>query len=555
MSSRITMDSGEDEFTMTFVAEDKIQSATPSAAWLTITNADFDNAKFGIKAAANTTGKDRTGYVTVKNSTLTKVIEVFQPAASTVFAVLSPSSINMPKAQTAYTLSAYLSTGAGSTADPKIAMTTDAAWITLGADTFNGTTLDKAITVAENTTYEVRSAIVKVTATAQDGTLYTDEFVFNQAASENVLDIPMDYLVFATAGETKQLSFVSSDPISVASGAVAWLHPTNGSVITIAADANTTGYDRDSYVTVSNGKKIVKIKVFQPAATTSFAVLTPKLAVPYETTSPVDVQVYGSTGVAATNLTATSAVAWLTVGALDATASPIGKFPVTVAKNTTGKPRVGTITVVWYDQKGEAHTGTVEIAQSSSENILDVYADSIILRTAGETQQFNIYSTVEDAANLKAFSSSPAPDGWLTVAVTADYFKVTAPANPNGESRFATVTIKATFADGSTQQKIVNVEQLGTETYFVLIDPTIHTDATAHTVDVRYLCNEDPAPNVQIFADVTWITANDLAGNPLKLNVEANTGTTPRTGHVKIYYTPEGKEPIEKSLTIVQTNP
>ena len=87
----ITVAAAGEDVVLTFETEDPL-TAVASSPW--ISNVDFDATvdpqTLTITVDENTTGLDRTGYITVSNGSESKVITVFQPAKDTHFAVLSP---------------------------------------------------------------------------------------------------------------------------------------------------------------------------------------------------------------------------------------------------------------------------------------------------------------------------------------------------------------------------------------------------------------------------------------------------------------------------------
>ena len=512
-----------------------------SSDWITATGG---SPFVSIVVAKNETGLDREGYVQVTNGTDMAVIKVFQPAAGVAFTVMSPDVITITKDAAAdVAIKAYATPVAAAT---DVQFNSSESWLTFDNSALSNNVVTAHFKATENTTTEPRTAIVKITFVDEKGATLEDEVMVYQATGNSLFNVPVTDLVANAAGEVLQVGFLSAVAPTVGVSAPAWLAATNaGAYIQITVQPNKTGKDRTGLVQVTDGKEMAVITVFQPAADQSFALLSNKKMV-NNAVSYLDITAYCSTGVVADNIKAIPAVSWLSVGAPDVSGSPFAKFTVTVQANKSGVARTGAITVTWKDEKGELHAEDFIVAQSSTGNILDVYVDELAIATKGGEINLPIFTTAE-AASVVAKSS----DAWLIVSNTVDNIKFQAPENNTNNDRTAIVTVAATYLDGTKETKVIKVTQYGTELYFELPLNNFGVTKFAQTISVDYLCTENPAADIKAYSDVSWITVNSLAGNPLTFNIEAN-GYPSRTGHVVLYYTAPDKAPIKQTFTVIQ---
>ena len=538
---------GED-LTLSFVSTDDL-TASSSSGWLTVAvDNSADPKTVTLTAAANETGLDRTAYVTVSNGTSTEVVKVFQPAAVTDFAVLSPDVFYVTKEAQQISLSAY-----ASEKPEQITFVPNASWLAFDSDGELGNIKVAKFNVEENTTGADRTSTVLVTYLDAKGVSHQGTITVVQASGVSanaILEAMVDELAVAAEGEQVVLSFMAEDQISAYASSASWLKAVTvdaaNSQVAVEADPNNTGKDRVGYFTVKNSSKMATVKVFQPAAATEFAVITPVKAITSEVQT-VALRAFCSSPVTESMIRASSDAEWLTLGAIASIVPNIAIIPATADANLTGAPRTAVVTITWVDEAGKVHTGEATVMQSASDNYLDVYASVIDMPAAGGETTMDILS------NCTSFVPKSSNSEWLVATVTGGTeFTLTVAENDTDNARKAYVTITATFADGTSETKVIEVNQSGTALYFVLPVEEFGFDADAYDFTVDYLCTENPAADVKAYSSADWVSAVGLTTNPLQFHVYANTASAARHATVDLYYTAADADPIKVTFHVLQ---
>ncbi|MBQ6081464.1 MAG: BACON domain-containing protein [Bacteroidales bacterium] len=558
----ITVAAAGETVVLTFETEDAL-TATPSATW--ITAADIDNTTdpqtLTITAAENTTGLDRTAYISVSNGSESKIITVFQPAKDTHFALLSPDIIYIDSNEQDVNITAY-----GSTVDDKDDMTfrSDASWLTGKPKTINGQNVSRPFTAAENTAEEARAASILVTFVDEAGKTHTATVQIVQAGAkdDSILEALVDEVIMDPAGETLKIGFIAKDELSSALSSSAWLKATinaDKSFVKLVAEPNTTGRDRKAYVTVKNSKKTALITVDQPAGATEFTILTPSKAISSAKQNVV-LRAYCSEEFELADVKVSSDAEWLTLGTKEfGSDTRVVRVPAEAAANTTGDARTAVVTVTLIDKAGKTHQGEATVLQSPSDNILDVYVSTMVVPYLEIEDRLPIY---DNATSVIARSSNAS---WLYASIITNEngtrdVKIKIAENETGEPRTGVVTVTAKFEDGTQAEKVITVFQAakgdeGTpapaaENYLFLAvdDVTLPAEASEETVNVF-----TNATNYTVEADAaaTWLTATK---GSVKLAAEANTGAE-RTAVVTVTATFADGEVKTETLNVKQLAP
>lgn len=558
----ITVAAAGETVVLTFETEDAL-TATPSTTW--ITAADIDNTTdpqtLTITAAENTTGLDRTAYVTVSNGSESKIITVFQPAKDTHFALLSPDIIYIDSNEQDVNITAY-----GNTVDDKDDMTfrSDASWLTGKPKTINGQNVSRPFTAAENTAEEARAASILVTFVDEAGKTHTATVQIVQAGAkdDSILEALVDEVIMDPAGETLKIGFIAKDELSSALSSSAWLKATinaDKSFVKLVAEPNTTGRDRKAYVTVKNSKKTALITVDQPAGATEFTILTPSKAISSAKQNVV-LRAYCSEEFELADVKVSSDAEWLTLGTKEfGSDTRVVRVPAEAAANTTGDARTAVVTVTLIDKAGKTHQGEATVLQSPSDNILDVYVSTMVVPYLEIEDRLPIY---DNATSVIARSSNAS---WLYASIITNEngtrdVKIKIAENETGEPRTGVVTVTAKFEDGTQAEKVITVFQAakgdeGTpapaaENYLFLAvdDVTLPAEASEETVNVF-----TNATNYTVEADAaaTWLTATK---GSVKLAAEANTGAE-RTAVVTVKATFADGEVKTETMNVTQLAP
>ncbi len=523
-----------------------------------------------IKAEPNETGLDRLSSVQIlSDDNIIAVINVFQPAqveTEPVFAVLTPETVQMSKDEQEFEIIAY---GSDVDAVEDIAMVPSASWLTAGEKTISDKMVTGKFTAAKNNSAEERTATVKVTYIDAKGATQTAEVTVIQGGA--TLTPALSYIAVDPAGDEQIVQFNYSGKIAIGMGTASWLANSvatwgiapDWGFVTIKAEPNNTGRDRESSIQIlSDDNLIAVITVFQPAAAAAdveFKVLDPTIAAS-SAEQYVYVAAYGSTGVTVENISASENEDWIAVATPDVSGDPIAKFKVKLTANTTGDVREGVIRIDWLDSANKLHSDTATITQSPTENILDVYISNWIVPYFEVEDRLPIF---DNATKVIARSSNP---NWLYASIVTDAdnntrdVKVKITENETGEPRRGVVTINATFADGTKAEKVINVIQLPkdeestpvptAENYLFLAvdDVTLPAEASEETVNVF-----TNATNYTVEADAaaTWLTATK---GSVKLAAEANTGAE-RTAVVTVTATYADGTTESKTMNVTQLAP
>lgn len=526
----ITVAAAGETVVLTFETEDAL-TATPSATW--ITAADIDNTTdpqtLTITAAENTTGLDRTAYITVSNGSESKIITVFQPAKDTHFALLSPDIIYIDSKEQDVNITAY-----GNTVDDKDDMTfrSDASWLTGKPKTINGQNVSRPFTAAENTAEEARAASILVTFVDEAGKTHTATVQIVQAGAkdDSILEALVDEVIMDPAGETLKIGFIAKDELSSALSSSAWLKATinaDKSFVKLVAEPNTTGRDRKAYVTVKNSKKTALITVDQPAGATEFTILTPSKAISSAKQNVV-LRAYCSEEFELADVKVSSDAEWLTLGTKEfGSDTRVVRVPAEAAANTTGDARTAVVTFTLIDKAGKTHQGEATVLQSPSDNILDVYVSTMVVPYLEIEDRLPIY---DNATSVIARSSNAS---WLYASIITNEngtrdVKIKIAENETGEPRTGVVTVTAKFEDGTQAEKVITVFQAakgdeGTpapaaENYLFLAMDEVTLPAAASEYSVNVFTN---ATDYTVTESADWLTATK---GSVKLAATENTG-------------------------------
>ncbi len=531
-----------EELDLTFET-DELLTATSTADWLNGTqfvDPATNPQTLHIVAAPNETGRDRTAYITVSNGSQSKMLTVFQPAAKTVFSLISPNVINLTNERQEYTLTAYLSTGAGEPDAPKITFQPAEDWMEMAEhrlpEITDGTILSHILKISANNTGKARSAIVKVTAVGQDGTVYTENIQVNQASTEFVLDAMTDYVTVASEGEDFVMTFVAEDRIRSAVASASWItirSDFRNDQFTIRAAKNTTGKDRTAYVTVKNSQLTKVITVFQPAASTVFSILSPKNMAVSSVRDEYTLAAYLSTGIYPDDerkVFFEPAADWISLNGWDVEGTIIEQY-IVVAANPTGQSRSGAVKVTAIKEDGTTLTDEIVITQSPTENVLDVYVSTVVVPHMASVELIPMYDNAE-----YSFPRSSNSNRVAVSMVEGDGIKDIRMAineNTSGEVLVTYVTVTAEFDDNSTQEKVIKVVQLPNESgtvanYVLLALDDVYLSARGNSCEVDVFTN---AVSYTVSSSAEWLHAS--IGSVI-VSADANEGDEDRTATVTV---------------------
>lgn len=568
----ITADPAGDMQIVQFTYTGQLAVAMGTASWLSSSIATSWSEGYGfvtINAEPNNTGRDRTSSVQIlSDDVVIAVVTVFQPAksaseASAYFALLSGDVVYVPTAETVVDITAYASVNAD-----KVKMISDSpAWLTEetapAVDASDATIVAAQFKAAQNTSGAERTGSVKITYFDDMGAQVQKTVTVVQAAPS--IKPVVDYIVADPAGDSQIVQFNYTGNLAVAAGTASWL---SGSIatswspgygfVTIDAKPNTTGRDRTSTVQIlSDDVVIAAITVFQPAnvpaAAAEFTLLTPNRAIT-SVAQDVPLRVYSSEEFAdVADLKCSPVAEWLSIGTKAlAGDNHIVKVPVKAQANTTGAPRTGVVDFTWIDAAGKSHVAQATIIQSASENILDVYVNTIQVPSPATEEYLPIYDNATSVVPKSSNSARVTPSIITNTDTGTRDVKLTIPENTTGETLTTYVTISAKFADGTTAEKVIAVVQTpaGADVPVgYILNLALENVSFTSAAGTQEIGVETNATSYTVASDAAWLTAS--VGSVI-LEAEENITADAREAHVTVTATFEDGTVIEKVMTVTQ---
>ena len=390
-------------------------TAVSNAAWITVTNGASGSGigQVAYTVAANTTGSQRVGTMTIAGQTYT----VTQSGASCTYS-LSATSVSVPSTgSTAGSLSVVTGTSCSWTA------VSNAAWITV-TNGASGTGIGAvSYTVAANTTGSQRVGTMAVAGIG---------FTVTQAAAS------CSYSLSATSASVPSTGSTAGAASVVTGTSCFWNAFSNAAWITVTSGASGTGIGQVAYSVAANTTGVQRIgtmtiagitfTVTQAAASCTYSLSATSASVPSTGSTAGSLSVVTGTSC---SWTAVSNAAWITV-TNGASGSGIGQVAYTVAANTTGSQRVGTMTIA-----GQTFT----VTQAAASCTYSLSATSASVPSTGSTA--GALSVVTGTSCSWTAVSNAA---WITVTNGASGSGIgqvayTVAANTTGSQRVGTMTI------------------------------------------------------------------------------------------------------------------
>ncbi len=466
-------------------------TAVSNDSWITVTSATGSGiGQVNYTVAANTTGVSRTGTMTVAGQTVT----VTQPGSG-CGATVTPTSVSVPSiGSTGSSLSVATGTSCTWTAVSNV------GWITVTSATGSGIG-QVNYTVAANSTGSDRIGTMSVAG---------QTVTFTQAGSGCGTTVTPTSVAVPSIGQTSALSVTSGTSCTwTAVSNVAWITVTSATgsgigQVNYTVAANSTGVDRTGTMTVG-GQTVT----FTQSGTGCSATVTPT-----SVTVPSIGQTSALSVTAGTQCTwtAVSNVPWITV--TSATGSGIGQVNYTVAANSTGVDRTGTMTV-----GGQ----TITFTQSGTGCSATVTPTSVTVPSIGQTSALSV--TAGTQCTWTAVSNVP----WITVTSATGsgigQVNYTVAANSTGVDRTGTMTVGG--------QTITFTQAASSCTYSVTpvsVNVGANGGASALSVSAGTQCTWTAVSNV------AWITVTSATGSGIgQVNYTAakNTGAA-RTGTMTV---------------------
>jgi hypothetical protein len=380
-------------------------TAVSNVAWITVTSATGSGiGQVNYTVAANTTGVTRTGSMTVAGQTVT-----FTQSGSGCTATVTPTTVSVPSIGSTSALSVATGTSCSWSAVSNV------SWITVTSATGSGIG-QVNYTVAANSTGSDR--IGTMTVAGQTVT-------FTQAGTGCGVTVTPTSVNVPMIGSTSALSVTSGTLCSwTAVSNVGWITVTSATgsgigQVNYTVAANSTSSDRIGTMTVG-GQTVT----FTQSGTGCAATVTPTSVTVTSIGMTSSLSVTSGTQC---SWTAVSNVGWITV--TSATGSGIGQVNYTVAANSTGSSRTGTMTVAGQ---------TVTFTQAASSCSYSVTPTSVSVATNGGANAVSVtsgtqcsWTAVSNVAWVTVTSATGSGIGQVNYTVAAN----------TGAARTGTMTV------------------------------------------------------------------------------------------------------------------
>ena len=467
-------------------------SISSDVAWLSLSSVSGSgNETIVLTAEANPTNTTRVATITVSSPGLTSQTLIITQEA---YPTLSVSATTASVAKTANSTATV-----NVTSNTDWSASDDAAWLTLStASGMGNETL--TFTAQANPTITTRIATVTLSATG----VASKTITVTQAVGDPTLSVSATTASVAkAANSTASVNVVSNTTWSAADDAT-WLtlSTTSGvgnATLTFTAQVNPTITTRIATVTLSaTGVASKTITVTQAVGDPTLSVSATTASVAKAANSTASVSVISNT-----DWSTADDAEWLTLSISSGTG--YASLTLTAQANPTITTRIATVTI---SATGVA-SKTITVTQAVGDPTLSVSATTAtVAKAANSTASVNVMSNTDWSAADDA--------AWLTLS--AEYetgnatLTLTAEANPNITTRFATITISAT---GVASKTITVTQAVG--------DPTLSVSAT--TASVNNLANSSASVNV--ISNTTWNAADDDAW--LTLSTSSGTGNATLT--------------------------
>ncbi|MCC8071611.1 MAG: hypothetical protein LIO90_07405 [Bacteroidales bacterium] len=459
----ITFETGRNSFTLASSATSDTTRVTTNVAWAVEKCTDTDGNDVGwlsaakqsnddnilvISATANTTPNDREGHVYLQyNGSQQRILLVKQTAGSGYINIEPEDGFSCSGNEETLTLS--IKSNVGWTVS--LTEVSNPEWVTLEPTSGTGDGEVK-ITVAKNTTGEVRTKNIKIQA--DDSLVEAKTITITQADPNAQLSVLTRSLDFTQESASKEIFVVAKGEwrVTVNDEASQWCSvdsqdreaaPTGASV-EVSVTANATGASREAVVMVAllDGSASQEVKVTQTSS--AFAVSPTELSFAYNSTEAQEVMVTASS----TDWTATPSDNWIKVREGKTTVE------VSVSENTSGEARTGYV-YVDFTVGDETIRETITVNQEA----LVVFELSTEEITFGFDDSATIYLLSSSAWTVTSY-----PSDWLVVTPTSGSGSLNEPGEairiyPAYTAGLETLSGEVVFESATGQRAVCAVSQ------------------------------------------------------------------------------------------------
>ena len=493
------------------------------ASWL---SASEDGGFVRINVEDNTTGSVRTAYLTVSLAG----VDDSQKIVKTVEVVQTATEVALYVSETEMTLSSEAESR-NLPYECAYAVSSESSEKWLKASASDGLV---TLTAEANRTGSSRTAYVTLTTKSGQGTEASAVIKVTQGISKYVLDVLEDRAVFSSAASETKLPLVKSSnaTLSITAGADWVSAAESGDYLAIKVNANTTGAERRSFVTVSlagvdDSQKIVKtVEVVQTMSGSYLYVADTELMFPPEA-GRMNLPFASSSEV-----TVDFSESWLT-------AAEMGSYiSIEYEANPMAADRHAYITVKSVDGNSE----TIKVTQGSSNVVLDVDVRRVTLEKAASSTAIPFTSSAPVSVRSGA--------DWCTARTVDGFVEISAEENTTGKARTCFVAIYADTGSGKRSTSVVTVLQVASRLSLRVEVREASLKPEGNSVSLPYSASVP----VKAVSGADWCKV-DVTDNFIVISADAYTAHDPRICYVSVTTDTGAEYEMSRVIKVTQHNP
>lgn len=365
------------------------------------------------------------------------------------------------------------------------------------------------ISADANTSGKVREAFVSVSLNDGNENSRNKLIKVTQAASDISFELFVKDVRLSRSGEGIKIPY-SSDAVLTAESGADWCSATiESGFITISAQENLTGREREAFVKITaekDGNKLTKVlNVVQGTEDIVLEISVSELVL----NAAGDAR--NLPFVSDREVSAKASENWLSVSVAD------GNITVSAEPNTGGQTRECILTVTAKGE-GKSVTKSVRILQAKSEISLEIPFNEITLDMMGE----EIKVPFTSSENIKVESGA----NWCKAVVDGNFIAISAERNRTGEIRKAYVTVTTDSGTANDITRVIEVSQDIVEYEDTLVLPVSELLLNKNGDEQKVMFAA--SGGVKVSSSSSWCKAS-VNGNLILISADENT-----TGDVRI---------------------
>lgn len=536
--------------------------ATSNHAWITIKGdaTGTGNSTLPITVGRNTTGKERTGTVTVYTTGLSNDVEVhtvtITQAANDALLSVSDESVLFRKDAGEHTITVNSNRmwNASSSHDwCHIAPVSGVA----GTGTFK-------ISVDENTFSYERKATVAVMV-IENGAEITKRITVIQKSIPSTITVTPKSLEVNNLEQIRSITVVTD---------VEWATNTDCGWLTVSRwDQDGTGDEHVEVRIAANNTGETRVGTFTIYTTglseereTHTVTVTQTSVASYMEVTPGALNFFKEGGrknlAVSSNLTSWTAEnsdpgrnSWLTVDA-GRNNRGNGTIEVRAAENTTGNALTATITVRGTDALGNPFVKDISVTQAAVPATIQVSPENLDLDARDQKFNLNVTTQVKWKITFEDGSWMNTTSNGFTGATGSQAISISVGENKTGKERKATITISTDDLTQEAESHTITVTQ-SADSYSLTTPVTEYIlNKEQQNIEVPFLFSG--AANIVVSGDsgAEWITKTTLdpaQPSTVAFAIAENKDGKPRRGTISIFTQGQSGEPIVREVTVWQS--